>query len=505
MVRVPLLACALVGVASCTTVPDTGTGGSSTRSTTSSSGSTSASGSTSSVSSSSTGCNLGDPMNCGTCNHVCAAPYDTCTEGHCGDEVREVVGGGDAVCGVLWGGKLVCWGANWLGQLGDGTILGTDTCELGDGSTYACRLTPVPVVSPAGGDLVHVIHASSTYYTQCAVTSEGDVYCWGDNNNFGLGHAQSLDMACPNPGGAAFCNPTPTKVGLPGGVHAANVSVGIYHTCILSTAGDVYCWGANDKGEIGAPLATPKSITPVKVPLPASVEQVEVDEDVYSQSCALAGGNVWCWGANDGGGLGHDPAEDSPCGAGAACAYLPRKVETATGFLANIVQIGVGRGFGCALDNQGAVWCWGNDVWGILGKGTANVPRFKADKVTGGALPAKVSQLVTDRGNSAFAIDANGAVYAWGRNNYATLGSGKVGGGPGCNGECEWLPIATGLTNVAQLSSSANLALALLLDGSVVAWGDNSFGELQHLPGMGQDVAVSQSWVDPVPRPVKVP
>ncbi|MFO0615553.1 MAG: hypothetical protein U0414_23370 [Polyangiaceae bacterium] len=422
--------------------------------------------------------------------------------------MREVIGGGSAACAILWGGKLFCQGGNDTGQLGDGTaFLGTEMCLQTDLSTRACRPVPAAVAAPAPattGDLENVRHASSAYLASCAVTSDGNVYCWGINDHLQLGHAKSIDVAC---GPTNVCNSRPTQVKLPVPLLAQDVAMGLRSACALTTDGAVYCWGDNEFGQLGVPLTTVSSETPVKVTgLPSSatapVTQLRVDKDDYPMGCALAGGQVYCWGANYGGALGHDPAMDPACGS-TACSFGAQAVRTSQGFLTGIVEIGVGRNWGCALDGNGAVWCWGADSYGTNGIGTSSSARFTADKV-GGNLPT-ISHIAIDGWHDAFAIDAAGNVFGWGRNSYGSLALGKVGNGPGCGGGCEWLPVPTLLKSVAQLSSGGNVGLALLTDGSVVGWGENALAQLGHLPGTDGDVSTPGFWTNPTPAPVKCP
>lgn len=403
---------------------------------------------------------------------------------------------------------MFCQGANDRGQLGDGKpFLGTDMCLQTDGSMRACRPVPAAVAAPAPattGDLENVLHASSAYYASCATTTNGKVYCWGLNDHLQLGHAGSADVPC---GTASACNPRPFEVVLPATVSARDVAMGLRHACAVSTDGDVYCWGNNAFGQLGVALTTTSSATPVKVAgLPnkatAPVLRIGLSKDDYPMGCALAGGQVHCWGANSGGALGHDASMDPPCGP-VNCSFTAQPVRTAQGFLTGVIEVAVGRNWGCALDGDGDVWCWGADPYGTNGIGTSGMARFTAEKV-GGSLP-QISHISADGWHDVFAVDGAGKVYGWGRNNYGSLALGKVGNGPGCGGGCEWLPTPTLLESVAQLSSGGNVGLALLLDGSVVGWGENAVAQLGHLPGMDGDENTPGFWTNPTPATVEFP
>jgi hypothetical protein len=151
-----------------------------------------------------------------------------------GSGVATVSAGWVYTCAVTTVGSAKCWGNNFFGQLGDGTVLNSN----------------VPVnVSGLGG--VAAVSAGGSH--TCALTTGGGVKCWGWNDFGQLGD-----------GNEPTASGTPVDVsGLGSGV--AVLSAGFIHTCGLTTGSDVKCWGDNASGQLGDGNEPAASDTPVDV------------------------------------------------------------------------------------------------------------------------------------------------------------------------------------------------------------------------------------------------
>jgi alpha-tubulin suppressor-like RCC1 family protein len=129
------------------------------------------------------------------------------------------VAGGGHTCGITIDGPLYCWGRNLYGAFGDGT------------RTY----TTAPV--PAAGGLTVVSVALADWHT-CGLDASGTAYCWGFDERGSLGDGTFDQMRL-----------TPAPVS--GGLVFASISAGGQHTCGLTAAGALYCWGRNEDFELG--------------------------------------------------------------------------------------------------------------------------------------------------------------------------------------------------------------------------------------------------------------
>jgi len=296
-------------------------------------------------------------------------------------DVSAVAAGGRHSCAVQQGGAL-CWGANYSGALGDGT----------DGR----HAGPVHVVGLGSG----VAAVAGGIDHSCALTTAGAVKCWGDNEGGELGDGTMSERRTPV-----------SVVGLGGGVQA--IAAQNVHSCALTTAGGVKCWG---RGYGLTPVDVPgltsgvAAITPncaltaaggVKcwgggaalhaTDVPGLGAGVKALATSGLHGCALMSvGSVRCWGLNDHGQLGDGTRNDHPA---------PVNV---VGLRKGIVALGVGASYSCAASRAGGVQCWGSNGVGQLGDGSV-VDRRRPAGVVGFGLAASLA--ITSR---AVQVDTRG-------------------------------------------------------------------------------------------------
>jgi alpha-tubulin suppressor-like RCC1 family protein len=273
-------------------------------------------------------------------------------------------------------GQLKCWGENVSGEIGDGTTTERDTAVSVDagnfysyvaaGTSFTCALDPVGNLFCWGenaksqlgdgtttdrtgptaidvGTRYSAISAGGTH--ACGVTTTGVLKCWGDNGNSQVGD-----------GTLSATLTTPTVVD--SGVSYTAVSAGTSHTCGITTAGALKCWGLNSSGQLGIG-STSTAATPATVQSGVVYTAVAAGA---AHTCAIAvGGVLKCWGDASKGQVG-----DGTATAGAKY-QVPYVVDAEV-----YTTVAAGLDASCAIRSSGALYCWGENGSKELGDGTTN-------------------------------------------------------------------------------------------------------------------------------------
>lgn len=275
-------------------------------------------------------------------------------------------------CGVS-NQKVYCWGDNSLGQFGTGNRFGGTMPMVQNGTANVQR---VSVGTKAG----------------CAITSMGamvqNLYCWG-----------SLNSDTP------VLNPTVVPID-----NVIQVSVGYDHACAIDDMQNLWCWGANDGGQLGVGNADPVMM-PTRVSNIGNVKQVSAG---YQYTCAVeVSGNVKCWGAN----------LSSRLGVGNSVVTQPMSIA----FDKNAVAVRTGRYHTCAIENSGSkgLWCWGRTAGGLTGTGDARttIPPVQVPDFT----DLRALEVGQDHTCAVGKYKNMAGVYCWGRDYQGQLGQGATG------------------------------------------------------------------------------
>ncbi len=446
-----------------------------------------------------------------------------------------------STCAVKTDGTLWCWGDNNYGQLGDGTNTDRTTPgQVGSATTWES-------VSIGRGPALTGTHA-------CAIRSDGTLWCWGADAEGQLGH-DSADFSVPSQVGSdtdwqsvvadagATCalktsgqlwcwgnnihgllgvsgaNPvsTPTRVGTRSDWSRVDVDgyddYGLLHrhTCGLTDAGTLHCWGLNRNGELG--IGPKNRQSPQQVDQTSSWSQLSAGDEhtcgvrtdgtlwcwgdgeyfrlgvnnqwIYdyptqvgsgtdwesvsaggAHSCGVrTDGTLWCWGYNSSGQLG--------LGSGSSNleAPVPRQVGSDNDW--DVVEAnpsGYQYGRTCALKTDGSLWCWGNNADGLLGVGLTPDTQYTPALIDDGPY----ASLALDRSHRC-AIKTEGTLWCWGRNADGQLGLGNSDDASSptqVGSESDWSDVATG----------DHMTCATKTDGTLWCWGDHTDGKLGITP-----------------------
>jgi alpha-tubulin suppressor-like RCC1 family protein len=339
--------------------------------------------------------------------------------------VTAIAAGGSHGLALLRGGTVMAWGDNSSGQLGNGS--NTDAAK------------PVAVTGLSG---VTAIAAGGSF--SLALLSDGTVMAWGDDGVGELGD-----------GNGGTNSDTPVEVTGLTGVTA--IAAGVNHALALLSDGTVMAWGDDSYGELGDGNNESFSDVPVEVSGLTGVTAIAAG-DSFSEAL-VAGGSVMTWGNNASGQLGNGSTSNSDA---------PVPVVGLT----SISAIAAGGSFAMAVGIGGAVVTWGDNFYGELGDGTTG---DSDTPVTVGGLSGVIS--ISAGGAEALAVLGTGAVMAWGDNFYGELGTRSASTGSD-------VPVSVRLLRTARTVSAADpgenqeFSMALVNNNTVKTWGYDAFGQL---------------------------
>lgn len=256
---------------------------------------------------------------------------------------RQVSAGGDHTCATMQNGAITCWGSDRFGQVGNGT-------PMGNAVGYDLQQDPLPGATAGAYNDAWKLFGAGLSRTQnanedspavvtgmsfglqvasglthsCAVDLYGRVACWGSNatGQLGIGDTWSRGTAQHVPGLKDVVDIDANgETNGPWSIRKDNldwIPTGTGHSCAVTAAGDVYCWGDNRYGQIGDGTrggdltvtnlgggrwsVTPKVVNasammrtkPVRALMPVKATKVAVGETF---TCALGvDQQVYCWG-----------------------------------------------------------------------------------------------------------------------------------------------------------------------------------------------------------------
>ena len=418
--------------------------------------------------------------------------------------VKSVAAGNGFGCAVLSDATVMCWGRNDLGQTGQ-PALGDLQC-----GTLPCRPpTRVP-------NLKSVAAVATGGSSACAVTTTGDLYCWGENQPGPLGHAAASDSACP---GGFRCSPTPTLVsGVSGVSGVSEIAVGATAACAIDTAHKVKCWGSNVVGQAGRGTHETDNEAPMGVPAfdTLGAKHIAASSSSPGHFCAIKSDlTLWCWGRNSTNELGFDKSLSPACNlsldAGDRCEPTPKQINQAAAVpFAGVDSVAAAAGATCVSLVGGAVWCWGYNGYAVsaVPSPRSNTAPAMANSASNGGVPGGLSAVAGSYSNVC-ALGAGGASKCWGINRYGELGvSPAATPDSGCADDqpCSFpsQSVVPALRAV-QLTANQHASYAVTPEGKLYAWGANASGALGHPPTAAENNLQCPTPCSPTPVEIAVP
>ncbi|AKT37437.1 EGF domain-containing protein [Chondromyces crocatus] len=410
-----------------------------------------------------------------------------------------VVAGGSFTCALNEAHRILCWGTNGSGQLGDGTATNRnaptlltggidDWVTLESGSAHTCAIresgalycwgynirgqigdgTTTNRNQPVQVGTDHWLDVSAGNEFTCGVRDDHTLWCWGLNTSRQLGDNTS-----------AGTRPTPTREATLA-TDWAQVSTGGGYACGVKLDGSRWCWGTNALAQAGNGAQLPVTLTlPQRVDEDTTWARIDAGEHA---ACALrADRSLWCWGE---GSLGQtaQPGAEGPL-------PTPAQVGADTDWL----TVASGLRFACGVQEGGRLSCWGSASRGATGLG------FSSDRTTptpaGSATDWTTIAVQLDNGCG---LRGAGNLYCWGRNAYGHLGDAttvtRVEPTPIGAGKV-WKRIALGRTHTCGIADESGLDQPL-------CWGWDNNGEQGNGAALG-----AQTSPAPVvlPVPIDVP
>ncbi len=288
----------------------------------------------------------------------------------------------------------------------------------------------VPVILAAGGSFVY------------ARDNQGRLYVWGDNQFGQLGRGSSQQ--------SFQVREFITKNGDIDITRLKDIIPASDYSFLWMDDGALFGVGNNAY----SPLTLKGSFLKTHVPVNLKEEITDVKTGFGHVLALTASGEVFAWGRNNCGQIGNGSH---------ANVMTPYRLP-----LENIIQIAAGGKFSLALDDEGTLWGWGDNEYRVLDAGASDDRTVPVRIPYGGIRIARMDAC----GASIVLLDESGVLWTWGRNDMHQLGY-DTGGETVVSPRAVPLPLP--VTGVAAYSSQT---YAILKDGSLWSWGNNSYGQL---------------------------
>lgn len=286
------------------------------------------------------------------------------------------------------------------------------------------------------------IKISSGREHTCAIETSGELYCWGRNLYGQIGKGVS---------GSAHTTSTPVQVGSSN--TWTDVSAGFYHTCGINN-NELYCWGYDQYGQVGNGSASSTNVlVPEKIGILNNWTDISAGHEF---TCGINNNELYCWGRDNTGQIGNGSASSTNVTA-------PEKIGISNMWM----SVDAGENHVCGINNSLLV-CWGLDLYGQIGNGSASTSIVTTPEVIGGLNSWTQISAAYDH---TCGIN-NNELYCWGRDSDGQIGNGSLSSS---NVEA---PEKIGTFNSWSKISSGESFNCGLNANQLYCWGKDNFGQL---------------------------
>ena len=331
-------------------------------------------------------------------------------------------GSADHTLAATNGGGLLGWGANWYGKLGDkeqdwhtrhpvaGDLAVLDADEyitaVSAGYNHGIALTSdarvvafgyggrgqmgdakpprdvntIPVRVDIPEDVV-ITAISAGIYHNLALSNDGDVYAWGDNDYGALGDGSGADQY------------KPVKLTMPDGAKIVSIAAGRYFSLAATESGKVLSWGLNEKGQLGNGTVNVTSYKPQPVIGLDGLTVKSVAAGQYHSLAITSTGAGYGWGGDEYGSVGDGGTNDNAVSA-------PKRIKLPDGV--KLVQVSGDYLHSAGLTSEGKVLNWGYGLVGQMGNG--NLDSINPEPVYAKLSPGVTISSIDAGAYSTFAI-----------------------------------------------------------------------------------------------------
>lgn len=409
-------------------------------------------------------------------------------------DVLKVAASFDHSLALRTDGTVLAWGSNSSGQLGDGTSidrfypalvldengspiknvvsvaagLAHSMALLANGTLItwgAGRYNPVPVVNEEGAPISGVKAIAAEYSHSLALLEDGRVMAWGRNWSGRLGDGTTTTREHP----VFVVDESGTPISDVKAIAAGNA-----HNLALLNNGTLLSWGENGRGQLGDGTTIDRyNPVPVVDSSGAPVQDITaIDAGIYHSLALSSDGSVLGWGENGEGELGDGTTTDH---------YTPVYVSDGQGGKVDDVEmIAAGYYSSYALRN-GQILTWGRGYSGVLGNGShssTSIPEFVLDENRD---PISDIKAVVAGPSHTLALGGDGRLLTWGLNSDGQLGDGTSSSISTPEAVLD-RPLEGGqklrIGGIQKVVGGHGHTIAIQSDGTVLAWGDNAYGQL---------------------------